>query len=58
MGNNEVSTNESLSLDYAWHSCVYSGPWFLETFLEARIERTSLHLCKNAMDALVCCDNF
>ena len=46
VGNNEVSTHESLLLDCAHQNlCMYSRT----LILEARIERASLHMLINAM---------
>ena len=38
ISSNKVSTNESLPLDYARHSCTYSRTFILEKILEARTE--------------------
>ena len=55
----EVSTNESLSVDNASHSCLQSrSPLILKYILGARTESTSLHMLKNSMMVLsdkVCC---
>ena len=44
--NNEVLTNESLPLDYTWHSCMYSWTLILEkNILEARVKREYPYTC-------------